>query len=75
MTTAVAATDFCRNFAEYQRRVQREPIRVQSHGKMTGYFVSAEELEGVQRILAQSRKAHHPGSFHRICEKQSRTRA
>ena len=63
MTTAVAATEFCRNFAEYQRHVQREPIRVQSHGKTTGYFVSAEEFERVQRILAESRKAYHPSEL------------
>jgi len=63
MTTPVAATEFCRNFATYQRHVQREPIQVQSHGKTTGYFVSAEEFERVQRILAESRKAYHPAEL------------
>jgi prevent-host-death family protein len=63
MTTAVPATEFCRNFATYQRQVQREPIEVQSHGKTTGYFVSAEEFERVQRILAESRKAYHPSEL------------
>lgn len=63
MTTAVAATEFCRNFGEYQRRVQREPIEVQSHGKTTGYFVSAEEYERLQRILAASRQAYHPNEL------------
>jgi PHD/YefM family antitoxin component YafN of YafNO toxin-antitoxin module len=63
MTTAVPATEFCRNFATYQRQVQREPIQVQSHGKTTGYFVSAEEFERVQRILSESRKAYHPAEL------------
>ena len=63
MTTAVPATEFCRNFATYQRQVQRGPIEVQSHGKTTGYFVSAEEFERVQRILAESRKAYHPAEL------------
>ena len=63
MTTAVPATESCRNFATYQRQVQREPIQVQSHGKTTGYFVSAEEFERVQRILAESRKAYHPAEL------------
>jgi PHD/YefM family antitoxin component YafN of YafNO toxin-antitoxin module len=63
MTTAVRATEFCRNFATYQRQVQREPIEVQSHGKTTGYFVSAEEFERVQRILAESRKAYYPSEL------------
>lgn len=61
--TTVPATEFCRNFAIYQRQVQRGPIEVQSHGKTTGFFVSAEEFERVQRILAESRKAYHPGEL------------
>jgi prevent-host-death family protein len=63
MTTAVPATEFCRNFATYQRQVQREPIEVQSHGKTTGYFISAEDFERVQRVLAESRKAYHPAEL------------
>ncbi len=38
MTAVVAATEFCRNFSTYQRRVQREPIQVRSHEKVTGYY-------------------------------------
>lgn len=63
MTTSVAATDFCRNFGKYQRRVQREAICVQSHGETTGYFVSPEEYERFQRILAESRRAYHPSEL------------
>ena len=63
MPIAVAATEFCRNFGEYQRRAQREPIQVQSHGKTTGYFMSADEFERAQRILAQSRQAYHPSEL------------
>lgn len=63
MTTPVTATEFCRNFATYQRQVQRGAIQVQSHGKTTGYFVSAEEFERVQRILAESRKAYYPAEL------------
>jgi PHD/YefM family antitoxin component YafN of YafNO toxin-antitoxin module len=61
--TTVPATEFCRNFATYQRQVQRGPIEVQSHGKTTGFFVSAEEFERVQRILAESRKAYRPAEL------------
>lgn len=61
--TTVPATEFCRNFATYQRQVQRGPIEVQSHGKTTGFFVSVEEFERVQRILAESRKAYHPAEL------------
>lgn len=60
MTAIVAATEFCRNFATYQRRVQREPIQVRSHDKVTGYYVSAEDFERIERILASSRQPYHP---------------
>lgn len=63
MTIAVAATEFCRSFGEYQRRAQREPICVQSHGKTTGYFISAEDFERMQKILAEARKAYHPSEL------------
>jgi hypothetical protein len=63
MTSTVAATEFCRNFATYQRQVQREVIAVQSHGKTTGYFLSPEVFERVQRILTESRRAYHPAEL------------
>jgi PHD/YefM family antitoxin component YafN of YafNO toxin-antitoxin module len=63
MTAVVAATEFCRNFATYQRRVQREPIQVRSHDKVTGYYISAEDYARVERILAASRQAYHPGEL------------
>ena len=60
MTAVVAATEFCRNFATYQRRVQREPIEVRSHEKVTGYYVSAEDFQRVEDILTSSRRPYHP---------------
>lgn len=63
MTAAVTATEFCRNFATYQRQVNREPIEVRSHDKVTGYFVSADDFDRVQRILATSRRAYTPSEL------------
>ena len=63
MTSKVAATEFCRNFGVYQRQVQREPIEISSHGRVTGYFLSPEDFERVQRILAASRHAYHPSDL------------
>ncbi len=63
MTAAVASTEFCRNFGDYQRRVQREPIEVRSHGKTTGYFVSVEDFERMRRVIDASRKAYHPSEL------------
>ena len=63
MTTVVAATEFCRNFATYQRRVQREPIEVRSHEKVTGYYISAEDYARVEEILAAARHRYHPSEL------------
>jgi prevent-host-death family protein len=48
----VAATEFARNFGQYREIAQREPVAVTSHGRATGYFVSAVEYEEMQRIKA-----------------------
>ena len=53
MTVVVSATEFTRNFSSYQRSVQVEPIEVQSHDKVTGYFLSPEHFERVQRDPAR----------------------
>jgi hypothetical protein len=60
MTAVVTASEFRRNFAEHQRTVQREPIEVRHHEKVTGYFVSAETFERIGQILAASRRPYHP---------------
>jgi prevent-host-death family protein len=53
----VAATEFTRNFGQYREIAQREPVAVTSHGRATGYFVSAVEFEEMQRIKAHARRS------------------
>ncbi|MHB1304548.1 MAG: type II toxin-antitoxin system Phd/YefM family antitoxin [Acidiphilium sp.] len=53
----VPATEFTRNFGQYREIVQREPLAVTSHGRATGYFVSAVEYEEIQRLKAFSRRS------------------
>ena len=48
----VPATEFTRNFGLYREIAQREPVAVTSHGRPTGYFVSAVEFEAMQRLKA-----------------------
>lgn len=52
----VPATEFARNFGQYREIAQREPIAVTSHGRATGYFVSAVEYEELQRLKALARR-------------------
>jgi prevent-host-death family protein len=53
----VPATEFTRNFGQYREIAQREPVAVTSHGRATGYFISAVEFEEVQRLKAFSRRS------------------
>jgi prevent-host-death family protein len=53
----VPATEFTRNFGHYREIAQREPIAVTSHGRPTGYFVSAVEFEEMLRLKAQARRS------------------
>jgi prevent-host-death family protein len=53
----VPATEFTRNFGRYREIAQREPVAVTSHGRATGYFVSAVEFEEMQRLKASSRRS------------------
>ncbi len=53
----VPATEFTRNFGQYREIAQREPVAVTSHGRATGYFVSAVEFEELQRLRAYARRS------------------
>jgi prevent-host-death family protein len=53
----VPATEFTRNFGQYREIAQREPVAVTSHGRPTGYFVSAVEFEEMQRLKAIARRS------------------
>jgi PHD/YefM family antitoxin component YafN of YafNO toxin-antitoxin module len=53
----VPATEFTRNFGFYREIVQREPVAVTSHGRATGYFVSAIEFEDLQRLKAMAQQS------------------
>lgn len=53
----VPAAEFTRNFGQYREIAQREPVAVTSHGRATGYFVSAMEFEEMQRLKALTRRS------------------
>lgn len=52
----VATTEFTRNFGLYREVVQREAVAVTSHGRATGYFISAVEYEELQRYKRLARQ-------------------
>ena len=53
----VPATEFTRHFGQYREIAQRQPVAVTSHGRATGYFVSAVEFEELQRLRAYARRS------------------
>jgi prevent-host-death family protein len=53
----VPATEFTRNFGQYREIAQREPVAVTSHGRATGYFISALEYEEFQRLRVFGRRS------------------
>lgn len=52
------ATQFKKDFGEYQRKVRREPIEVVNHGEPTGYFLSPEDFAEYQRLRAAAARRH-----------------
>jgi prevent-host-death family protein len=55
----VPATAFSRHFGRYMRAAQREPVAVTSHGRTSGYFLSAAEFEEYRRLKARVTRAFH----------------
>ena len=49
MEHIIPASEFTRNFGRYQMLAQREVLAVSSHGRVTGYFIAAEEYEAFKR--------------------------
>jgi prevent-host-death family protein len=55
---AVTATEFAKSFGRYKEEAQREPVAITSHGRVSGYFVSAREFDELQRLRAFERRVH-----------------
>lgn len=54
----VTATEFAKNFGRYREAAQREPVAITSHGRTSGYFVSAQEFAEFERLRAYERRVH-----------------
>jgi prevent-host-death family protein len=55
----VPTAEFSRNFGRYKEAAQREPVAVTSHGRTSGYFLSAAEFEEYRRLKARATRAFH----------------
>jgi hypothetical protein len=52
----VAASDFARNFGRYQDEAHREVVKVTSHGRVVGGYLSAPDLEHFERLKRRERE-------------------
>jgi PHD/YefM family antitoxin component YafN of YafNO toxin-antitoxin module len=55
----VSAAEFTRNFGRYEEAAQREPVAITSHGRTSGYFLSAVEFEAYLRMKPRTTRALH----------------
>lgn len=55
---ATTATSFAKNFGRYKEEAQREPVAITSHGRISGYFVSAHEYAELQRLRGLERRVY-----------------
>jgi prevent-host-death family protein len=55
---ATTATDFAKRFGRYKEEAQREPVAITSHGRVSGYFVSAREYAELERLRAFERHVY-----------------
>lgn len=52
----VDATTFRRDFGRYKEEAFREPVKVTSHGRIVGGFLSSHDLEHFERLKARERE-------------------
>lgn len=54
----VPASEFSKNFGRYRDIVQREPVAVTNHERVTGYFLSKDEYEEYLKVKSMMPKAY-----------------
>ena len=52
----IDATTFRRDFGRYQDEAHREPVKVTSHGRVIGGFLSSHDLEHYERLKQRERE-------------------
>ena len=51
----VPASEFTRNFGRYQTLARKGVVAVSSHGRITGYFIAAEQYEAFKQYKGSRR--------------------
>ena len=61
--SVIEATKFRRDFGLYQDEAHREPVKVTSHGRVVGAFVSADDLAHFERLKRRERQVFVAGEI------------
>jgi hypothetical protein len=59
----IDATTFRRDFGRYQAEAHREMVKVTSHGRVIGGFLSSHDLEHFERLKRRERQVHVSGEI------------
>jgi len=59
----IDATNFRRDFGRYQDEAQREPVKVTSHGRVVGGFLSSHDLDHFERLKRRERQVYVAGDI------------
>jgi hypothetical protein len=59
----VDATTFRRDFGRYQHEAHHEPVKVTSHGRVVGVFLSSYDLEHYERLKRRERQVYAAGDI------------
>jgi hypothetical protein len=59
----VDATTFRRDFGRYQDESHREPVKVTSHGRVIGGFLSAYDLAHYERLKSRETQVYVTGEI------------
>jgi hypothetical protein len=59
----VDATTFRRDFGRYQDEAHREPVKVTSHGRVIGVFLSSHDLEHFEQLKRRERQVYVAGEI------------
>ena len=59
----IDATSFRRDFGRYQDEAHREPVKVTSHGRVIGGFLSSDDLARFERLKRLERQVYVAGDI------------
>ncbi len=61
--STIDATTFRRDFGLYREEAHQEPVRITSHGRVIGAFLSARDMDHYDRLKRRERQVYVAGDI------------